>query len=366
VSPSDRSALPLRRPTLSTQRPTLADVAATAGVSVSTASLAFSGAGPIAEATRRRVLDAAAELDYSGPNPLGRQLRRGRSGIVGVVLGDALRRSFRDPMTIQVLDGLVSTLAPLDQGVLLVPTSAEPTTPDPLVESAAMDVAVVMDGVTSDHPVLAALHRRGVPTVLVEAEPAADTAWVGIDDRAGTARLATHLRDLGHERIACVTLPYRRERRAGLVPPDAPPPTGPITARRLAGLADAGVQPVAVYETAGSLVEHGASAGRALLTMDPHPTAVVGQSDLLAAGVVLAARELGLRVPQDVSVAGFDGIDLPWLGPDSLTTVVQPLADKGVAIAHAVEDVLADLPPTHRVLPVELRIGSTTGPAAAS
>ena len=66
-------------------------------MSVSTASLAFSGAGPIAAATRQRVLDAAAALDYSGPNPLGRQLRRGRSGIVGVIVGDSLRRSFRDP-----------------------------------------------------------------------------------------------------------------------------------------------------------------------------------------------------------------------------------------------------------------------------
>src|SRR5450756_59989 len=87
---------------MSQGRPTLADVATAAGVSVSTASLAFSGAGPIAPETKARVHDAAAQLGYSGPNPLVRSLRSGRSGIVAVVIGDQLRRSFRDPVSIPV------------------------------------------------------------------------------------------------------------------------------------------------------------------------------------------------------------------------------------------------------------------------
>ena len=70
------------------------------------------------------MLAAAGELGYLGPNPLGRQLRSGRSGIVGVVVGDALRRSFRDPVAIQVLDGLVGTLGELGLGVLLIPAPA--------------------------------------------------------------------------------------------------------------------------------------------------------------------------------------------------------------------------------------------------
>ncbi|MDQ2624769.1 MAG: LacI family DNA-binding transcriptional regulator, partial [Actinomycetota bacterium] len=133
-------------------RPTLADVARSAGVSVSTASLAFSGAGPIAESTRERVLTAAAQLDYAGPNPLGRQLRSGRSGIVGVLLGSVLGRSFREPVAAQTLDGLVSTLAELGLGVLLLPASREtpppgaPTGIPPLAATAAMDVAVLLWG----------------------------------------------------------------------------------------------------------------------------------------------------------------------------------------------------------------------------
>ncbi|WP_028050126.1 LacI family DNA-binding transcriptional regulator [Cellulomonas sp. URHD0024] len=352
---------------MSPSRPTLADVAAAAGVSVSTASLAFSGAGPIAGATRQKVLDAAVRLDYSGPNPLGQQLRRGRSGIVGVVVGDSLGRSFRDPVSIQVLDGLVSTLGPLDLGVLLIPGSSDPAGPvvDPLVETAAMDVAVLMWGGTTDDPMLSALRRRGIPAVIVEGKSSEDVASVGIDDRGGIRQAAEHLLSLGHTRIATVTLPFNRLRNEGLVDEDRMTHLEwEITKRRMAGVTDAGVTPVAVYETPASLVEHGRSAGLALLTdADRRPTAVACQSDLLASGVVLAARELGLRVPQDVSVCGFDGLDLPWLAPDVLTTVAQPLAEKGAAIGHAVEDVLAGEPPTYRELPVELRIGTTTGPA---
>lgn len=352
------------------QRPTLADVATRAGVSVSTASLAFSGAGPIADATRQRVLDAARELDYSGPNPLGRQLRSGRSGIVGVVVGDALRRSFRDPVSVQLLDGLVDTIGPLGLGVLLIPGPTGPDEPqvDPLIESAAMDVAVMIWGGTTEDPTLRALRRRQIPTVVVEGREVPDVVTVGIEDRQGVADLARHLLDLGHRRIATVTLPFAPDRRGALADQariDAI--TWKIAERRLDGLADAGVQPVAVYETPASLVECGADAARALLDAPAgrRPTAIVAQSDLLAAGVVIGARELGMRVPEDVSVGGFDGLELPWLTPDVLTTVAQPIAEKGAVVGRAVQALLAGEEPPDQVLPVSLRIGTTTGPPPA-
>jgi len=349
-------------------RPTLADVATRAGVSVSTASLAFSGAGPIAEATRQRVLTAAAELDYSGPNPLGRQLRSGRSGIVGVVVGDALKRSFRDPVSVQLLDGLVDTIAPAGLGVLLIPgpTGADEPAVDPLIESAAMDVAVMIWGGTTEDPTLQALRRRGIPAVVVEGHELGDIVTVGIGDRDGVAALARHLLDLGHQRIATVTLPFGPDRRSAVADQDRIADIRwKIAERRLAGLADAGVRPTAVYETPASLVEHGTAAAHALLSGDPaeRPTAIVAQSDLLASGVVIGARELGLRVPEDVSVAGFDGLDLPWLTPDVLTTVEQPIAEKGAVVGRAVQRLLAGEQPEDAVLPVSLRVGSTTGPA---
>lgn len=351
-------------------RPTLADVASAAGVSVSTASLAFSGSGPIAEETRGRVLAAAEALGYSGPNPLGRSLRSGRSGIAGVIVGDQLRRSFRDPVAIQVLDGLTGALGQLGLGVLLVPAMPDPARPaavDPLVESAAMDAAVLIWGFRTDDPVLAALQRRGIPVVVGEGPSTTRAPVVGIDDRGGSAALGRHLLDLGHERIAVVSLPFDGARRCAPVDDErrAQLDWAP-TRHRLEGLESAGVRPTVVMEAEASLVECGREAGLRVLAAENRPTAVVAQSDLLAAGVLLAARELGLRVPEDVSVAGFDGLDLPWLAPDVLTTVAQPLQAKGEAMGAMVGRLLAGEEPESVVLDVELRPGTTTAPPAAS
>lgn len=355
-------------------RPTLADVARTAGVSVSTASLAFSGAGPIAESTRERVLAAAAELDYAGPNPLGRQLRSGRSGIVGVLLGGVLGRSFREPVAVQTLDGLVSTLAELGLGVLLLPASTphppaevRPDSPAAvatnLAATAAMDVAVLLWGANPADEDLIALSRRDVPVINVEGPPIDGNATVSINDRDGFAQLGAHLTALGHTRVAAVTLPFDRSRTSGIADAER---LGQIkldiVRRRLDGLREGGVEPVEVYESSYSQVEQGVEAGKALLSMPERPTAIVAQSDALAAGVVIAARELGLDVPGDVSVTGFDGIALPWLGETVLTTVVQPLAEKGAAVGRMVEALLAGTEPESVTFDVELRIGTTTAP----
>lgn len=356
-------------------RPTLADVARAAGVSVSTASLAFSGAGPIAAATREKVLEAARRLDYAGPNPLGRQLRSGRSGIVGVLLGGALGRSFREPVAVQTLDGLVSTLADLGLGVLLLPSSpatasetaegaAEPSGPAaPLTATAAMDVAVLLWGANPTDEDLLALQRRDIPVINVEGPPVAGNATVAVEDRAGFRLLAEHLAELGHSRVAVVALPFDRSRTWGLADDARLEQIElDLVRRRLDGLRDGGLEPVAVFEAARSQVEDGIEAGKALLTGPHRPTAVVAQSDALAAGVVLAARELGLDVPGDVSITGFDGIDLPWLGEVVLTTVAQPLAAKGAAIGRMVEALLAGEQPESVTIDVELRLGTTTAP----
>ena len=355
---------------MAVHRPTLADVARLAQVSVSTASLAFSGAGPVAPATKARVLEAARTLDYCGPNPLGRQLRSGRSGIIGVIIGDRLRRSFRDPVSVQVLDGLASTLGELGLGVLLVPDDGSELDGgvDPLLRTAAMDVAVLIWGAHEDDARVPTLLQRGIPIVIGEGNPIDDFPVIGIDDQSGFRDLVTSLAALGHRRFATITLPFGRHRRSGWVGRYRPADVDwAPTKRRLAGLFEAGVDVVGIYETEASLVENGKAAALEILDparvpADERPTVIVAQSDLLAAGAILAARELGLRVPEDISIAGFDGIDLPWLSPDVLTTVRQPLAAKGAAIGRAVEQLLATGSAPSRMLSVELVPGTTTGP----
>ncbi len=388
------------------RRPTLARVAELAGVSVSTASLAFSGAGPITPDTRGRVLQAARQLGYAGPNPLGRQLRSGRSGIVGVVIGDQLARAFSDPVAIPVLDGLVSTLGEHGLGVLLIPgvPSPDPSrSVDPLIETAAMDVAVLVWGIGASDATFDALCRRGVPVVIGEGRRVPGVPLVGVDDAEGTAAAVEHLLALGHSRIAEITLPLDQSGRSG--PLDGAR-LGQVqrapTAHRLRGVR-ARVEPVASWEAEASLVEQGRAGALALLAGLPagrpapgpepagrpavagptepgaepapgpgeaiadragmRPTAIVAHSDLLAAGALLAARDLGLRVPEDLSITGFDGLDLPWLAPDVLTSVHQPLEEKGAALGRAAINLLAGEEPEVVTLGVRLVVGSTTGPA---
>ncbi|MDO8143211.1 MULTISPECIES: LacI family DNA-binding transcriptional regulator [unclassified Isoptericola] len=349
-------------------RPTLARVAERAGVSVSTASLAFSGSGPITPETRDKVFAAATDLGYTGPNPLGRQLRRGRSGIIGVVIGDHPRRAFRDPVAVQVLDGLVDALGTEKLGVLLIPgVDGGEDAVDPLIETAAMDVAVLVWGVLTKDPTLAALQRRDVPVVVGEGRAVEGAPLVALEDRAGAAEAVRHLVELGHTRIAEISLPFGRGERSGPVDADRIGRADRTpTVHRMAGIRDV-VEPVITWETPASLVEHGRDAATEILgTWVPaseRPTAIVAHSDLLAAGAVIAARELGLRIPEDVSVAGFDGLDLPWLSPDVLTSVHQPLREKGTRLGQAAIGLLAGEEPTSVSLPVGLVPGTTTGPA---
>ncbi|NQX13946.1 LacI family DNA-binding transcriptional regulator [Microbacteriaceae bacterium VKM Ac-2855] len=320
-------------------RPTLAKVAARAGVSASTASLVFSGSGPVAEATRERVLAAAEELDYAGPDPRAQSLRRGRSGIVGVVLDERVLFAFRDPIKIAMLDGLADVLGSIGAGILLLTDTGDA----PLLETAPVDAMVLVGCSPKLYASMELLQRRGIPVVVIEGLAHGDVPVITLDNRPATAEIATHLRDLGHRRVQVVTLPFDVGRSRGPIPDEWEESGTVTTVERFRGARD--VFPDASGIVAGaSYVEEGVIAGRALLAVDPaqRPTAIIAQSDLLAAGVILAAEELGLRVPHDVSVVGFDGVRVPGLSADyDLTTMAQPAVEKGRAGGQAVVDLLA-------------------------
>ncbi len=137
-----------------------------------------------------------------------------------------------------------------------------------------------------------------------------------------------------------------------------------VTRERLAGARD--VFPHArAYAAAGSFIDEGLAAGRAIFAdAAARPTAVIAQSDLLAAGVIRAAEEAGLRVPDDVSVTGFDGIVVDGLAPYELTTLVQPAADKGRAAGLAVAAMLAGEAAASIRFTCVFRVGNTTAPRA--
>ncbi|OZM77779.1 LacI family DNA-binding transcriptional regulator [Pseudonocardia sp. MH-G8] len=348
-------------------RPTLAAVAAHAGVSPSTASLAFADSPRVAPATRDRVLAAAAELGYAGPDPLAASLRRGRSGVIGAFIGERLLYAFRDPVALQLLDGISEVLGSHDVGLLLLAgDSGRPSTTQ--IARIPLDAAIFATCGLEDDPALDQLRARGVPVVAVEGPVVDGVVLVDIDDRRGTRDVARHLYDLGHRRVHLVAMPLRLDGTRGPVSAERRARAHYRDVRhRIEGVEDV-FGPVPVYETPSNAVDEGCAAGRILLDVaaDRRPTAIVAQSDILAAGVLQAAGELGLQVPHDLSVVGFDGADLPWLAPDRLTTVVQPSAEKGRAAAQAAMDLVAGAAPEDLMLPVTLRVGTTSGPVPSS
>ena len=343
------------------RRPTIADVAREAGVATSTASVVFSGKANVAAATRERVLAAAADLGYAGPDPRAASLRRGRSGIVAVVLEGHLRAAFLDPVTTAMMDGLTDGLADLSAGILLM--RDEPGEEGAAITHAPVDAFVLIGCSGRTKASLEVVVGRGLPVVVIEGDAGGEIPRITLDNVAASADVARHVHDLGHRDVALVTLPLDSEReRAAVSPARIANATVDVTVHRLEGMRQVFPDAPAI-SASGSLIDEGVLVGRMLLT-DPatRPTAVLAQSDLLAVGVIRAAEELGLRVPEDLSVAGFDGIEVDGLGGLTLTTSVQPAVEKGRAAGEQVARMLGGEPGMTQHLTCVFRAGTTTGP----
>ncbi|WP_105566083.1 LacI family DNA-binding transcriptional regulator [Microbacterium halophytorum] len=346
-------------------RATIADVAERAGVSTSTASLAFRGSDRVLEPTRQRILAAASALGYRGPNPIASSLRLGRSGIVGIVVAERVGLAFQNPVALATMDGLSESLDRVGFGQLLLPGRANAVgRPDPL-QSLPVDAVVFATRGEEFDELLPLVRSRGVPMVGIEGPHADDITLVEIDDRGGTTRLAERVAALGHTDVGVI---MRTTQLGDARPPGPVEPVGSrldaIANRTIRGRLEA-VREVfaraARVEAGGRDSEAGAAAARVLLDARPHTTAVLAQNDVLAAGAVAAARERGLRVPEDLTVTGFDGIEIPWLDLP-LTTVRQPLRDRGREAGRLVEELLAGGRPAPVVMPVDVVPGATAAP----
>lgn len=347
------------------RRPTLRDVADRAGVSTSTASLVFSGRGPVAPATADRVRAAARELRFSGPDPLASSLRRGRVGTVAVVVEGPLGMAFRDPFALAVLDGLAEELDAVGRTMLLV--AQPPDDPGRAVgqlATQAVDAAVFPLCGMRENPLVDHLAARGVPMVGSGAPLDPRVHHVRTDEAGAMALTTQHVVGLGHTRVAHVAMhlsPGATLRRVDRR--DAADAVYPDAAERLLGFLEVAGPRAAVVQAPELSVEAGENAARLLLDVPEvdRPTALVAQADLLAAGAVRAAESLGLRVPDDLSVTGFDGVDLPWLD-HTLTTVLQSGAAKGRALGRLVRRSLEGEQVDDEPFPVSLRVGTTTAP----
>jgi DNA-binding LacI/PurR family transcriptional regulator len=350
---------------------TLQTIADQLGVSRMTVSNAFSRPDQLSESLRRTILEAASDLGYAGPDPAARALARGTTGAVGVLLTSDLRYAFVDDVATGFLGAVAEEVGPTGLALTLLSTSTVGETVP------ARDVA--MDGalVYSCEPGVGAvdwLLRRGLPVVFVDEEPApADQgiSCVNVDDRGGARAAAQHLVDLGHRRVAIVM----GELGGTPGPVEDPSNVGDgstfVAKERLAGyleaLAAAGASST-VHGQKHSDDEQAYTAALGLLGRPDPPTGVLCFSDVIAHGVVRAAEQLGLDVPGDVSVVGFDDSPLARRLRPQLTTVHQDVHEKGRLAAVALRTAMAD----HRggrehratfvVLPTTLVLRDSTAP----
>lgn len=329
---------------------TIHDVAERAGVGIGTVSSVLNNSRPVQEATRQKVLAAIADLDFI-PNPSGRRLSIGKTHTIAVVI-----TFFTTACQIERLRGVMSVIIESDYDISLH-----------IVETIAQRNKVLqtvprrgrVDGllVFSLKPTDQDLHRiqeQDVPVVLVESSHP-NFSYISVDDVTGARLAVEHLIKLGHRKI-------------GYISDYLDDPFGTFFSRnRYQGycqaLQAAKIPMNPVYHRQGS---HNRESGRRmaleLLKLPDPPTAIFAFSDELALGVLEAARDLCLTVPDELSVVGYDDIELAHFA--QLTTVRQHLFESGVRGVELLLNTIhqKDAPLTQIQIPTELVVRHTTAP----
>lgn len=345
------SAYNMTMPDAAKPLPTIDDVAAAAGVSTATVSRALNQPASVREALRGRVEAVVARLGYV-PHSGARSLMLGRTGTVGAVLPtmdnaifakaiDALQRRLSEAgyqLLIAASDYDVET--EMQQAVNLVTRGAD---------------ALVLCGFSQRPELLQFLRQRALPCVHVMVYPGpADATCVGFDNAEAMAKAARYLLDLGHRRVAMLAGITRDNDRASARV------DGARRALKHAGLA---LPPMRLVERRYALAD-ARDGFRELIGRTPPPTAVLCGNDVLAFGALLEAQRMGLKVPGDVSIVGFDDLELARHVQPALTTVqVQSEQMWGTAADRLLAALRREPAPRATEIDVSLVVRESTGPA---
>ncbi len=341
-------------------RPRIADVAREAGVSKTAVSFAFNSPDRLAPDTAVRIREVADLLGYR-PHPVARMLTQRQTMTLGVLTPQALAVIFSNPFFALFSEGVAHAAEDLGYELHFI---------SPLHGSLALAVGrstvdgVVAIGLSADHPEVGQIRGAGVPMVLVDSDDLPEHSSVVVDDEAGARAAAEHLIQLGHRDLLVLAV-------EGPAAASGEPGRHGVTERRLRGYRAAlevvGIDLPEDRVVAGrSSIDGGSSAFQRAWATGIRPTAVLAMSDAIAIGAMRAARDLGLRIPDDLSVVGFDDIDLAAHVDPPLTTVHQPIRQKG---ADAVRLLLAEVEqreayrPEHIRLETRLIVRASTGPA---
>ena len=338
---------------------TIDDVSALAGVSIKTVSRVVNNEPNVRSSTRERVLAAIKQLNYS-PNPSARSLAARRSFLIGLVYDDP--SLYEDPSSsyiINIQQGVLRTCKAANYDLLIHPCNyrdkdlnREVTS---LISHSQLDGIILAPPLSDIRSLITAIRKTGTPVVRIS--PGAQTdrgSAVYTNDRSICAQMTEYLAGLGHRRIAFIT--GHPDHRA-------------LEKRYLGyqdGLKKSGLKLIkALVKSGDNSFASGERCARQLLTGKQPPTAIFACNDDMAAGVVRAAHKLGIKVPEDLSVAGFDDIALAKMMYPTLTTIRQPV----VALAESAAELLIsqirsqDGSAAPRIVDAVLKLRESTGPA---
>lgn len=305
---------------------TIKDIAKAAGVSPSTVSRALNDSPLIRESTKERIKRLAEELGYER-NELARSLVKGRTRALGLLVPD-----ITNPFFAEITKGVEDAARSRGYGVILCNTGDDPQRElayGLLLRRKRVDGQIITS-VALEDPFLPQLSRTKTPFVLVSrTSTTVDSPYVIVDDRKGAELAAEHLLQLGHRRIACISGPK-----------DVEP--GKVRAEAFKRyLASHGVSvPDPWVRHTDFTWEGGERVATEILGRRRRPTAIFAANDLIALGVLVAAHKLGISVPKELSVVGFDDIAYASLPLIELTTVAQPAYEMGHMAAEWLMDVL--------------------------
>lgn len=298
---------------------TIRDVAKRAGVSVTTASYTLNGIGNIGEATRKRVLQAAEDLNYH-PNAFARNLKQRKTQTIGIFISRFGGSFYED-----ILEGIHTVILDTDYELLVCPESRSPRR---MLLHRQVDGAIVFDSKITNESIQKLASRR-FPIVVMDRTLHTDfVVPILLDNAQGVHEAFAHLIDQGYRRLAFV---------AGMA-------DNFDNAERMATfLGDAAAHGITVPVFPGDFTESsGYDAGRAILASADRPQAVFCANDQMAIGCLRALREAGLRAPDDIALVGFDDIPLSRYLQPSLSTIGASRHEWGMTAVRQLLDLLDD------------------------
>jgi alanine racemase len=335
------------------RRVTIHDVAGKAGVSTAAVSHAFNDPERLRATTVERILVAARELGYA-PNPHARALHSRRVGVLGVLFPQPIATVFANPFFSSFLEGVGSVTDELGIGLLTVTPLRGSL--EHAIASAPVDGFVII-GLDERHGEVAPLRKRGVPFVIVDGDSQTASS-VNVDDESGAYAAADLLLERGHRDVLVLTFETPQEHLDN--------PRYGVGGRRLRGYRRAFAErslrlPNDWLIPTPVTLQGGDEAFSAAWARGDRPTGVLAVSDIIAMGALRAARRLGVRIPDDLEVIGFDDIPIAAASQPALSTVHQPIPEKGrVAIRLLIRELDEGGPRERIVLPTELVLRQST------